>query len=614
MDKRTILFIVALTLSFYLINNILFPPKPAPAPAPTQEQLQVVTPKPLVAPSDIKESLYVIENAYQQLVISNLGGAIKEINLSLRSKENTASVIRPIEFDKELQEDYPNQDRFPSGPYRTAAGSFNQGKVGGYYPLLRRSAPPALYGLSSSIEKSDEPPLRYTLKSLEKNRIVLEGATEKCRIVKTITLPEDPSKAPYCFDVDLDVSGDCQNLSLSTGIPEVEIVSGSSSPVLKYRLTRGNKPVVEKADLPKTSTSMTAIQPDWICNSNGFFGIILDPKADIGRGFTAVQVPGTVAPTRLSVIDAQHNLYPATNYPGYDMRIPLTVGSKALSFRVFAGPFDTQILKTVDANYKDPKTGYTPDFLACQSFHGWFSFISEPFAKFLFFLMEIFHWITRSWGLSIILLTAALRLMMYPLNAWSIKSTAKMQKLTPLITSVQERLKKDPKKMQMEMMRIYRENKINPLGGCFPLLIQMPFLIGMFDLLKSAFELRGVSFIPGWITNLTAPDVVFSWGYPIWFFGTSFHLLPFLLGASMYWQQKMSSNIPKDPKLLTDQQKQQKMMGNFMVIVFTVLFYHFPSGLNIYWLSSILLGILQQWWMTKRKPTGPEIEILPKKK
>jgi YidC/Oxa1 family membrane protein insertase len=117
----------------------------------------------------------------------------------------------------------------------------------------------------------------------------------------------------------------------------------------------------------------------------------------------------------------------------------------------------------------------------------------------------------------------------------------------------------------------------------------------MFDLLKSVFELRGASFIPGWIDNLTAPDVIFSWDYPIFFFGTTLHLLPFLLAFIMYIQQKMSSQAPKDPKLLTDTQKQQKMMGNVMVIVFTFMFYNFPSGLNIYWLSSMALGIGQQW-------------------
>ena len=131
----------------------------------------------------------------------------------------------------------------------------------------------------------------------------------------------------------------------------------------------------------------------------------------------------------------------------------------------------------------------------------------------------------------------------------------------------------------------------------------------MFDLLKSTFELRGASFIPGWIDNLTAPDVLFSWNFPIIFFGTDFHLLPFLLGAVMRAQQRFSASIPKDKRLMTDQQKQQKMMGNIMTIVFTVMFYHFPSGLNIYWLSSMALGILQQWLMSKRRLRNKTVVI-----
>lgn len=190
--------------------------------------------------------------------------------------------------------------------------------------------------------------------------------------------------------------------------------------------------------------------------------------------------------------------------------------------------------------------------------------------------------------------------MLYPLNAWSVKASIKMQQIAPQVAALQEKFKKEPKRAQIEIMNLYREKGANPFTGCFPLLIQLPFLIGMFDLLKSTFELRGASFIPGWIDNLTSPDVLFSWNYPIFFFGTDFHLLPFLLGAIMWLQQRFSSPLPKDPSLLTDQQKQQKMMGNIMTVVFTVMFYNFPSGLNIYWLSSMALGILQQWWTTRR--------------
>jgi YidC/Oxa1 family membrane protein insertase len=176
-----------------------------------------------------------------------------------------------------------------------------------------------------------------------------------------------------------------------------------------------------------------------------------------------------------------------------------------------------------------------------------------------------------------------------------------MQRIAPQVAALQEKYKKDPKRARIEVMNLYKEKKVNPVTGCLPILIQIPFLVGMFDLLKSVFELRGASFIPGWIPNLTAPDVVFSWNRPIFFLGTDFHLLPFLLAAVMFAQQKISSQLPKDPKLLTDTQKQQKMMGNVMTLVFTLMFYHFPSGLNIYWLSSTLLGIGQQWWMNRIK-------------
>lgn len=149
-------------------------------------------------------------------------------------------------------------------------------------------------------------------------------------------------------------------------------------------------------------------------------------------------------------------------------------------------------------------------------------------------------------GISIILLTVFLKLLLYPLNAWSIRSMRRMQKLSPYIQEIQQKYKKEPKRAQMEVMALYKTNKVNPITGCLPLLIQLPFLIAMFDLLKSSFLLRGASFIPGWIDNLTAPDVLFSWTTPVWFIGNEFHLLPILLGIVMFVQQKLSALKKKD--------------------------------------------------------------------
>jgi YidC/Oxa1 family membrane protein insertase len=593
MDKRTIIFVVLMTATFYAVNHFLFPSKPTTAaPAPVVQTAAVpMTRAP--AKSSSGEMLYVIQNKYQQLVVSNLGGAIAEINLPFQGKEHPDSVVKKIRIDTILEKDYPQKDRFPARAYQTYEGTFKEGTVDNYYPLLRRRVDPRFYAMATVTSDPESANTVFKMTRLEKNVIQMEGTVNGTQITKTYALPEDDSAAPYSFDMVIEVSGNTQDLSLTTGVPEVEIVSGSSTQSLKYRMTRNQKGVVEQLSLPKTATSVSSIVPDWIANSNGFFAIILDPQTDMSSGFTAYKIPGQDVPTRLTIIDSEYDLYPADKYPGYDMRLPFKNSSGTYNFKVFAGPLAKNILEKNDAVYHG-------DYVAVQSFHGWFAFISEPFAKFLFFLMKIFYSVVHSWGFAIILLTIALRLMLYPLNAWSIKSTVKMQKLAPKLAQLQERYKKDPKKAQVEIMGLYKEHGVNPLGGCFPLLIQMPFLIGMFDLLKSTFELRGASFIPGWIDNLAAPDVVFTWHTPIWFFGSSFHLLPILLGVAMFFQQRMSATVPKDPSKMTDQQKQQRFMGNIMTVVFTVLFYNFPSGLNIYWLSSMLLGILQQWWMTKK--------------
>jgi len=187
------------------------------------------------------------------------------------------------------------------------------------------------------------------------------------------------------------------------------------------------------------------------------------------------------------------------------------------------------------------------------------------------------------------------------------------QQIMPKVQAIQNKYKSDPKKAQLEVLNFYRDQGINPLsgltGGCFPLLIQMPFLIGMFDLLKSSFQLRGAVFVPGWINDLAAPDVLFSWSTPIPLVGNEFHLLPIILGMIMFFQPRLMSPLPKDKNEWSEQQRQQRTMGNMMAVVFTWLFYSFPSGLNLYWASSMLLGMVQQWW-NKRNITPPTEAVL----
>lgn len=564
-----------------------------------------------------EEQFFVLESPYQQFVFSNYGGALAEINLPFSNAADHESVVKEIEFDRQMVAKHPYNARFPAHPYYTSKksedGSFEkheQGKLGGYYPLLRRDliergkwksvrVSPQYYALNLVSDYPEFSELVYEVKQFDENTIVFEATQSHRRITKTFTIKNNDKVAPYCLNIAIKIEGDSRNIWLTSGVPEVEWISGAPAPVLKYRMTRNQKTVVEAIDLPTDSLTVNSTALDWICNSNGFLGMILDPLDDKNPGYRTQYVSGVTVPSRLVELDQEYDLYKAQDMPGYMVMLPLKSSGGTTNFRIYAGPFAESVLKTVDSIYTDPKTGYNPDYIACQSFHGWFAFISEPFAKFLFILMKFFHSVTNSWALSIVLLTVALRVMMYPLNAWSSKSMLKMQQIGPEVTAIQEKHKKDPKKAQLEVMALYREKGVNPVSGCFPMLIQMPFLIGMFDLLKSTFELRGASFIPGWIDDLSAPDVLFTWAMPIFFIGNQFHLLPFMLGAVMFMQQKMMSTLPKDPSQLTDQQRQQKAMGNIMSLVFTLMFYNFPSGLNIYWLSSMLLGMLQQWWTAK---------------
>ncbi|PIS03015.1 MAG: membrane protein insertase YidC [Chlamydiae bacterium CG10_big_fil_rev_8_21_14_0_10_42_34] len=609
MDKRTILFMICVSLSFFGVQY--FYSQPVDESQVTQVAQQQA-PIPLVAQANTvqrpqNETYYVLENEYQQLVFSNIGGSLVEINLPLK-KSSPNSYVKEIDFDREILASSPQNSRFPMHSYQTYNGEQSEGKLGGFYPLMRRglngnTIPAEYYALNIVGEDPNIANTSFRMTRFEENLIEFQGSVGGAQITKTYTVPKERN-GPYCFNLDIDISGNANGLWLSSGVPDVEIVSNSYSPLLRIQTTKNKISDVDTIDLPKKGPiQISNISPNWISNCNGFLGVIMDPLNALASGYKTMQIDGDKIPTRLTLIDPGYNLYPAAHYPGYATYLPLKSG--LTPFRIFAGPYDNSLLKQLDNLYEIPSEHYNPDYAQALSIQGWFSFISQPFAKFLFLLMQMFYAITHSWAFSIILLTIALKAMMFPLNNWSIKSSVKMQEISPKVKAVQEKYKKDPRKAQMEVMNLYRESGINPLTGCFPVVLQMPFLIGMFYLLKSSFPLRGAVFIPGWIDDLSAPDVLFTWDQPIWFIGNEFHLLPILMGATMFLQQRFTSKLPKDPSKLSDSQKQQKMMGNMMAILFTVMFYNFPSGLNIYFMLSTLLGIAQQVWITKRMQVAP---------
>ena len=199
--------------------------------------------------------------------------------------------------------------------------------------------------------------------------------------------------------------------------------------------------------------------------------------------------------------------------------------------------------------------------------YGWLAIIAWP----LFWLLEKLHALTGNWGVAIILLTVLIKLIFFPLSAASYKSMAKMKLITPRLTKIREMYGHDRQKMNQAMMELYKTEKINPLGGCFPILVQIPVFIALYWVLLAAIELRHAPFIL-WIRDLSALD--------------PYYVLPILMTITMVLQTRMNP-VPPDPV-------QAKVM-QFMPFVFSIFFFFFPAGLVLYWLVNNILSILQQW-------------------
>jgi len=204
--------------------------------------------------------------------------------------------------------------------------------------------------------------------------------------------------------------------------------------------------------------------------------------------------------------------------------------------------------------------------------YGIFTVLSKP----IHWLLTQLHKLTHNWGWAIVLLVVLIKLALYPLSAAQYKSMAKMRKFQP-------RIGDDKQKFQMAMLDLYKKEKINPAGGCLPILVQMPVFLALYYVLLEAVELRQAPWIVGWVSDLTARDPYF--------------ILPVLNAAVMFLTQRMTPTVGMDPM--------QKKMMQMMPLVMAVMFAFFPAGLVLYWVTNGALGLLQQWWNTKRFAEEP---------
>ena len=281
----------------------------------------------------------------------------------------------------------------------------------------------------------------------------------------------------------------------------------------------------------------------WVAMVQHYFASAWIPKEGAPREFYANKVDQMLY--RVGMKEPVQSIA-----PGQSVDVPA---------RLFAGPQEERKLEQIAPGLELVKD------------YGWVTIIAKP----LFWLLEKIHGFVGNWGWAIVLLTLLIKAVFFPLSAASYKSMARMKEITPRMQQLRERFKNDPQKMNAALMELYKTEKVNPFGGCLPIVIQIPVFISLYWVLLSSVEMRGAPWIL-WIHDLSQQDPYF--------------ILPVLMAVSMFVQTKLNPT-PPDPV-------QAKMMM-FMPIAFSVMFFFFPAGLVLYYVVNNVLSIAQQWYITR---------------
>ncbi|WHZ09939.1 MAG: Inner membrane protein translocase and chaperone YidC, long form [Burkholderiaceae bacterium] len=378
------------------------------------------------------------------------------------------------------------------------------------------------------------------------------------KLIKTYTL----KRGSYALGVKFDV--------VNTGTAPV-------SPELYLQLVRDGKP----AGATRFYSTFTgpAVYTDEKKYQKIEFKKIDENKAEIQQesssGYVAM-VQHYFASAWLLASGIQRNLFVrkvGSDLYAVGMIVPLNQiapgASRAVDARLFTGPEEEQTLEALA-----PGLDLVKDY-------GWFTIIAKP----LYWLLYNIHRFLGNWGWSIVALVFLLKVAFYWLNAKAYSSMAKMKAVGPRITAMRERLKDKPQEMQQEMMKIYREEKVNPMGGCLPMVVQIPVFIALYWVLLSSVEMRGAPWIL-WIHDLARPD--------------PYYILPLIMACTSLLQTALNP-VPPDPM-------QAKLMW-IMPLAFSVMFFFFPAGLVIYYITNNLLSILQQWIINTRMGVPPQFHL-----
>ena len=320
---------------------------------------------------------------------------------------------------------------------------------------------------------------------------------------------------------------------------------------------QGGELLKSKGD-SKTQTGDT----EWVAVRTKYFLVALIPKEPLGM---AAKLRGE----KIEIAYREDGL--KEDWRRYHVQLDMPFRGQleeTARFALYLGPMDYQQLRSYDVKLEKMMN------------FGWM--IIRPFSIGFFYALQRIHGIVHNYGWAIIIFSILIKVVLYPLTRKSYQSMRKMQELQPKMAALKEKYKKDPQKMNQETMKLYKQHGVNPMGGCLPLLLQMPVLFALFNLFRTTIMLRQASFLGGLIKDLSAPDAML----PI---RGGINLLPILMAATMIIQQKLATQNP-----------QQKAMAYFMPVFLMFIFYRLSAGLNLYYLMFNVLTILQEMIIRKK--------------
>jgi len=381
---------------------------------------------------------------------------------------------------------------------------------------------------------------------------------ENKKLIKTLTFYPDK----FVVDIDIDITAISNNILANNffiewvgGIPPTEKDSVAEAAYFYSYLYQGGELLDVKVGSNETFRNNYKGATDWIATRSKYFVVcILD---DSKEQFVGSAISASFKDKELYNISAQMQ------------------SDKIANISLYLGPLEYERIKNLGVNLE-----LVMDF-------GWA--IIRPISKSVLWVLKTMNTVIPNYGVILIIFSILVKLIVYPLTKRSYQSTQAMQSIQPEVNALREKHKNNPTKLNQATMELYKKKGVNPLGTCFPMLLQMPLLFALFTVFRSTIELRGEPFV-FWIKDLSAPDVLFYLPFKIPLYGNYVCALPILMALSMYAQQKMMQpNNATGP-----QADQQKMMQYFMMGFFFLLFNSFPSGLNLYYTLFNILTIAQQ--------------------